>query len=389
MLKPNTHNTFTVFDAKMMARALKLAEKGRYSTTPNPHVGCVITNANAEIVGEGFHKKAGEGHAEVMALAQAGENAKGATAYVTLEPCAHYGKTPPCAQALIDANIKRVVVACVDPNKQVAGKGIAMLEQAGVDVTLGLLQESALALNNMFFFRLKHKRPFITLKLAASLDGKTALENGESKWITSPHARADVQRHRATACAILTGTDTVIADNPQLNVRCDELPKRVKEQFLWRDSQPLRIVLDSKNRLNARALTIFTDGHPTLVYNLHNNEYLHEQQGSAFSQKQMPAHINGRGSFVDLHAVLSDLGNREINHLWVETGESLSGALFDAGLVDQLILYQAPKILGSAARGLTACLSKDTLDRAVEGTISSVNVIGPDTKTVIDFHTTN
>jgi diaminohydroxyphosphoribosylaminopyrimidine deaminase/5-amino-6-(5-phosphoribosylamino)uracil reductase len=324
-----------------------------------------------------------------MALAQAGSNAEGGTAYVSLEPCAHYGRTPPCAQALIDASIKKVVVACVDPNEQVAGKGIAMLSRAGIDVSIGLLQESALALNKMFFFRLKHKRPFITLKLAASLDGKTALASGESKWITSSEARADVQRHRAGACAILTGTDTVIADNPQLNVRCDELPTHIAEQFLWRESQPLRIVVDSKNRLSANEFTFFKDGYPSLVYNLYNNNNLHKQLGAVTEQKQMPALTSGSKRFVDLHAVMSDLHCREINHLWVEAGESLSGALFDLGLVDQLILYQAPKILGSTARGLTASTSKTSLDKAITGTISSVNTVGPDTKTVIDFHTIN
>ncbi|MFT6269771.1 MAG: diaminohydroxyphosphoribosylaminopyrimidine deaminase [Alphaproteobacteria bacterium] len=385
MLNLQANSVFTANDAKMMARALKLAEKGKQSTTPNPHVGCVIINAQQQIIGEGFHKKAGEGHAEAVALQQTNGMTDGATAYVTLEPCSHHGRTPPCAQAFIDAKIKRVVVACTDPNPQVSGKGIAMLQSAGIEVSLGLMQASALALNKTFFFRMQHKRPFITVKLAASLDGKTALANGESKWITGPLARADVQRHRADVCAILTGADTVIADNPQLNVRLDTLSPSLSERFSWRGRQPLRVVIDSQNRLSAGKYQIFQDGQETLVYNANNNVNLPASQGAKYSQKQVVTVQNEKQSFVDLNALLSDLDIIGINHLWVEAGEKLTGALFDLGFVDQLILYQAPKILGSSARGLTAATAKSSLHQAMIGQVSSVSLLGSDTKTVIEF----
>lgn len=379
------NSVFSVFDAKMMGKALQLARRGVFSTTPNPHVGCIITNAQNQVVGEGFHKKAGQGHAEVQALQQAKANAVGATAYVTLEPCAHYGRTPPCAQALIDAKIKKVFIACIDPNFQVRGKGIAMLTQAGIEVSIGLMQESALALNKTFFFSLQHKRPFISVKLAASLDGKTALASGESKWITGPLARADVQKYRASACAILTGADTVIHDDPQLNVRTSELPADISEQFLWREQQPLRVIIDSANRLSAIKYKICNDGHATLVYNAVKNEALNYKEGGACWQKQVPIIEKKGRQFVDLHAVLSDLHTMGINHLWVEAGEKLTGALFDLELVDELILYQAPKILGSAARGLTRATSKNSLQQAMVGKVTSLSLLGPDTKTIIEF----
>ena len=385
MLIPQGNQTFSIFDAQMMARAIKLAQRGIYSTTPNPHVGCVITNANNEIIGEGFHQKAGGDHAEVVALEQAEETTTGATAYVTLEPCAHYGKTPPCAQALIDAKVSKVIVACIDPNNQVSGKGIAMLQKAGIEVKLGLMKQTALALNKTFFFALAHDRPYVSVKLAASLDGKTALENGQSKWITSPQARKDVQTYRAQACAIFTGTDTVIADNPQLNVRPDELPSHIKEQFLWRKAQPLRVIVDSGNRLSANTFIVFNDAQPTLVYNLCKNDNLPAIEGVSYCQQQVPAVLLGGREFVDLRAVMSDLKTRGINHLWVEAGEHLTGALLNLALVDELVLYQAPKILGQSARGLTCATSKSTLEQALTGKIESVSLVGPDTKTVIEF----
>lgn len=385
MLNLKANIEFSANDAKMMARALKLARKGKQSTTPNPHVGCVIINSQQQIIGEGFHKKAGEGHAEAVALQQLKGMADGATAYVTLEPCAHHGQTPPCAQALIDAKIKRVVVACTDPNPLVSGKGIAMLLSAGIEVSLGLMHASAMALNKAFFFRMQHKRPFITVKLAASLDGKTALANGHSKWITGPLARADVQRHRAGACAILTGADTVIADNPKLNVRVEELPPDLSEQFLWRGRQPLRVVIDSQNRLSASKYQIFQDGHQTLVYNVNNNADLPNLAGISYSQKQLGTVQQHTREYIDLTAVLTDLHNMGINQLWVEAGQKLSGALFDSGVVDQLILYQAPKILGSSAKGLTRVTAKSNLCQALTGEVSFVGVLGSDTKTIIEF----
>jgi diaminohydroxyphosphoribosylaminopyrimidine deaminase/5-amino-6-(5-phosphoribosylamino)uracil reductase len=385
MPKQLAHTEFSHNDALHMARALKLAEKGRYSTTPNPHVGCVIVDVQQHIVGEGFHKKAGEGHAEVVALEQAGAKAVGATVYVTLEPCAHQGRTPPCAQALINAKVKKVIVACTDPNPQVSGKGIAMLKSAGIAVLCGLMEASALSLNEAFFFRMTNNRPFVTVKLAASLDGKTALENGESKWITSPQARADVQRYRAGACAILSGADTVIADNPKLNVRIQELPKAQAEQFSWRTKQPLRVVIDSKNRLSASQYQIFQDGQSTLVYNATQNDDLPAVAGASYSQKAIGTTKQAKGLFVNIHALLEDLADQGINHLWVEAGETLSGVLFDIGVVDRLVLYQAPKILGSTARGLTSARAKTVLSDAISGKITSLCMVGTDTKTIIEF----
>lgn len=375
---------FDAFDAKMMARALNLARKGKYSTTPNPQVGCVIVDHNNEIVGEGFHKQTGQDHAEVNALREAGIKSIGSTVFVTLEPCAHYGQTGPCALALIDANVKKVVVACTDPNPSVNGSGVDMLIAAGVEVSIGLMESTALALNEAFFFRMHNKRPMITVKLAASIDGKTALASGESKWITSAQARADVQQYRASACAIMTGADTVIADNPQLNVRPKELNKSIAEQFAWRSKQPLRVVIDSQNRLSSEKYQIFNDGQASLVYNARQNDQLPIKDG-VLSQQQVASIQSGGREYVDFRLVFADLANRGINHLWVEAGEKLTGALFDLGFVDRLILYQAPKILGCSAKGLTKATAKNCLNDAVAGDVISVCKVGPDTKTVIQF----
>lgn len=382
---PSTTNEFSVFDATMMARALNLARKGIYSTTPNPHVGCVLVSPYGEILAEGFHQKAGEGHAEVNALQQAGAKGKGSTVYVTLEPCAHYGKTAPCALALIDAKVKKVIIACLDPNPSVNGSGIDMLKAAGIEVATGLMESTALQLNAAFFARMHLQRPLITVKLAASLDGKTALANGESQWITSKQARADVQQYRAGACAILSGADTVIADNPKLNVRPKELNETVAEQFAWRDKQPLRVLIDSQNRLNSEKFEIFNDGHACLVYNSKVNLALDSENVACLSQQQVSTISVGDREYVDLDRVLADLAQKGINYLWVEAGAKLSGALFDKGVVDKLVLYQAPKILGSSARGLTQARALNSLQDALSGEVISVGKVGPDIKTVIQF----
>ena len=381
-----TNNQFSEFDHKMMALAISLAKQGQYSSMPNPSVGCVLVDDKQNIVGQGFHKKAGEGHAEVNALAQAGALSQNACAYVSLEPCAHTGRTGPCALALIEAKIKRVFIACTDPNPQVAGKGIALLMQAGIQVRLGLLQSEAQTLNQFFFHRLTTQKPFVTVKLAASIDGKTALHNGESKWITSPQARADVQIERAKACAILTGTDTILADNPQMNVRVNELPNSVAEQFSWRQQQAIRVVVDSKNRLTGQ-YQMLNDDHATWVYNSQNNLNI---ENSNVTQVQLCANTDSKISktlapYIDLDAMLHDLAKKEINHLWVEAGASLTGALFNANLVDRLVLYQAPKLLGSSGRGLSNITSPLSLKNALSGNISSVQSVGPDVKLVIDF----
>lgn len=376
-------NLFTPFDARMMARAFRLAQKGNYSTTPNPHVGCVIVAENKQIVGEGFHVKAGQAHAEVNALQQAGALAKGACAYVTLEPCAHTNRTGPCANALVNAGVQRVVIACTDPNPKVAGKGITILEQAGIRTQVGLMEEQGQKLNEHFFYRMRHNKPFVTVKLAASFDGKTALENGESKWITSPQARRDVQVQRASSCAILSGADTVIADNPQLNVRIDELDKTIAQQFLWREQQPLRVIIDSQNRLDSSAYKLLNDANPSLVYNIAQNEKLNHAQ---VTQTQLPSVKACGREFVDLHALMSSLGELQINRLWVEGGASLSGALLDKGLVDELIVYQAPVLLGKQGRHLTNFTSPQHLSDARKGEITDLTKVGPDIRTTIRFN---
>ncbi|OIN13757.1 bifunctional diaminohydroxyphosphoribosylaminopyrimidine deaminase/5-amino-6-(5-phosphoribosylamino)uracil reductase RibD [Oceanisphaera psychrotolerans] len=340
---------FNSEDARWMSRALELARRGRFTTSPNPSVGCVIVQ-NGILVGEGYHQQAGGPHAEVFALRQAGPAARGATAYVTLEPCSHHGRTPPCAQGLIDAGVARVVAASVDPNPRVAGRGLAMLTDAGIDAEAGLMSEAAEAINTGFMHRMRTGLPFVTVKLAASLDGRTALANGESKWITGPAARRDVQRHRALSCATLSGADTVLTDDASLNVRWDELPESVQAGYSEAGSaasalrQPLRVIIDTRNRLTP-GLKLFAQPGPILLLRGEITGGLGEQ----VEECVLPLADNGR---LDLPLLLAELGRRQVNHLWVEAGARLSGALLSAALVGELVLYQAPKLMGTASRGL-------------------------------------
>ncbi len=340
---------FNSEDARWMSRALELARRGRFTTSPNPSVGCVIVQ-NGTMVGEGYHQQAGGPHAEVFALRQAGPAARGATAYVTLEPCSHHGRTPPCAQGLIDAGVARVVAASVDPNPRVAGRGLAMLTDAGIDAEAGLMSEVAEAVNTGFMHRMRTGLPFVTVKLAASLDGRTALANGESKWITGPAARRDVQRHRALSCAILSDADTVLTDDASLNVRWGELPESVQAGYSEAGSaasslrQPLRVIIDTRNRLTP-GLKLFAQPGPILLLRGEITGGLGEQ----VEECVLPLADNGR---LDLPLLLAELGRRQVNHLWVEAGARLCGALLSAALVDELVLYQAPKLMGTASRGL-------------------------------------
>jgi diaminohydroxyphosphoribosylaminopyrimidine deaminase/5-amino-6-(5-phosphoribosylamino)uracil reductase len=353
--------TFTVVDHLHMAHALRLAERGLFTTQPNPRVGCVIAQG-AEVVGAGFHQRAGEPHAEVFALREAGERARGATAYVTLEPCAHHGRTPPCADALVAAGVARVVIAAEDPFPKVAGRGIEKLRAAGIVVENGLLRDEARELNIGFFSRIERGRPFVRVKLAMSLDGRTALANGESKWITGEAARADVQRWRARSSAILTGSGTVLADNPRLTVRLNEgfsLSPMGRGQgegrVLATDSPdaeamasvpPLRVVLDRYLRTPPDS-HVLDDSAPTLL--------LHGVAAACpddrFSQVER-AVVAERSEAFDLSAVLALLAARDVNEVHVEAGPTLCGALFAAGLVDELLLYVAPILLGDSARPL-------------------------------------
>lgn len=329
-----------------MSQALRLAEHGLCTTMPNPRVGCVIVK-NGEIVGEGWHVRAGEPHAEIHALRQAGGKARAATAYVTLEPCGHHGRTPPCVDALIDAGVARVVAAMRDPNHRVAGNGIERLIQAGISAETGLMQTQAQELNPGFISRMTRGRPWVRLKTASSLDGKTALANGVSQWITGPAARADGRRLRARACAVLTGVGTVLADNPQMNVRDLEVVGDIAVGDIGR--QPLRIVVDSRLRTPPAARILHGDGAWIVCARAEPARRAALLEAGALILEQPDA--AGR---VDLAALLKELGGRGINELHVEAGAALNGAFLAAGLVDEWIAYLAPRVMGDPARGLFA-----------------------------------
>lgn len=335
---------WSIADHRYMARAIVLAKQGLYTTNPNPRVGCVLVKDEV-IVGEGCHYRAGEGHAEVNAMAQAGDRAKGATAYVTLEPCSHYGRTPPCAEGLIKAGVNRVVCAMVDPNPQVAGRGIQMLENAGISAESGLLEAEARALNPGFIKRMETGFPFVSLKIATSLDGRTAMASGESKWITGAAARSDVQKLRARSSAILTGVESILTDNSALTVRAEQLGLAQAEEIV--KQQPLRVVLDSNLRTPIDASILSQPGR-TLIATISKDAVVIEKLQAAGAEViQMPAN-QGR---VDLVALLKHLaGEEQCNELLVETGATLAGAFIDAKLVDQLHLYMAMTLMGSSAR---------------------------------------
>ena len=332
---------FSAHDHAHMAEALRLAALGLYTTQPNPRVGCVIAHGE-QIVGRGFHRRAGEAHAEVHALAEAAASAQGATAYVTLEPCAHQGRTGPCADALLRAGIARVVVACEDPFDQVDGRGLARLRAAGVAVSIGLMRTSARELNPGFFSRIERGRPFVRVKMAASLDGRSALADGTSKWITGAAARADGQRWRARSSAVLTGIGTVLADDPQLDVRIEEA-----------HAAPLRVVLDSMLRTPVSA-RILRSTPAALIYGHASASAQRQDALRAAGAEVVDAAAIGNASAgnasIDLAWLLSDLARRGVNELHVEAGAVLSGALMAAGWVDELLIYQHACLLGTSAR---------------------------------------
>ena len=367
-------------DEYYMARAFKLARKGRFTTTPNPNVGCVIVN-NGEIVGEGFHLKAGGPHAEVHALRMAGERARGATAYVTLEPCSHHGRTPPCADALLAAGVSRVVAAMQDPNPEVAGRGLYRLKQAGVEVSNGLMLSEAEAVNLGFLKRMRTGFPYIQLKMAASLDGRTAMASGESQWITSAAARQDVQRFRAESSAILSSSATVLADDPSLTVRWSELGDETQSQYPALSSnasvsaedvrQPLRVIVDSKNRVTPQHKLVQQPGE-TLLARLQADDKVWPD---AVQQLTVPATSDNR---VDLVILMMQLAKRQVNSVWVEAGAELAGALLQAGLVDELIVYVAPKLLGQNGRALCVLPGLESLADAPNFEFSDIRQVGPD-----------
>jgi len=357
--------SFTATDHAMMARALRLAERGAYTTRPNPMVGCVIARKD-KVVGEGYHVRAGEPHAEAFALRQAGEKARGATAYVTLEPCAHHGRTPPCADALVAAGITRVVAASSDPYAAVDGEGFRKLMASGVEVEKGLLNAQARELNRGFFSRIERGRPWLRIKMAASLDGRTALADGDSKWISSAAARADVQLWRARSGALLTGSGTALADDPLLTVR---LP--APHQAL----PPLRVVLDTRGRL-PHVLKLFDDSAPTLAVHAADVVPGYEDDVRALALPR-----DGQG--IDLRALLAQLAQREINEVQVEAGATLGGALLRAGLVDEVLLYLAPVLLGDAGLPLFAGLGVANMDSRLGMQLVESRQVGDDLRLLL------
>lgn len=341
---------FTSDDHHYMAHALHLAERGLYTTDPNPRVGCVLVRSG-RVVGEGCHCRAGAAHAEIHALADAGDNAHGATAYVTLEPCSHIGRTGPCALALIKAGVMRVIVAMVDPNPQVSGRGIRLLQEAGVQVEVGLLEDDARALNPGFIARMAHRRPFVRLKMAMSLDGRTAMGSGESQWITGPEARCHVQRLRARSSAVLSGVESVIMDDSRLTVRADQLHLPDAEDVAQR--QPLRVILDTRLRLPLAAACLAVPGRTLVITTpAHSPEKRHALEQVGAEVQVLPAAREGR---IDLRQLMTWLAeNEHVNELLVETGATLAGAMLAADVVDELQLFVAPTLLGGEARPLFA-----------------------------------
>ena len=347
---------------KWMARALQLAKRGIYTTDPNPQVGCVLVQNN-QIVGEGWHQRAGEGHAEVNALTDAGDNAHGADCYVTLEPCSHFGRTPPCADSLIAAGVNHVYIAMMDPNPTVSGNGINKLKNAGIGVTVGILQQQAEELNPGFCQRMRLGRPYVRSKIAMSLDGRTAMASGESQWITGPDARQDVQKLRARSSAILTGIGTVLADDPALTVR-PEGDWYPQDQSV---RQPLRIVV--ANQSISQHARLFDDPYPVLVV---TNKL---QQVNKYAEIVTRADENGH---VDLTKMMTELAKREINEVMVEAGSVLNGALLEAKLIDEIIIYMAPKLMGDSAKGLFHLPELQAMEQNINLTITDIRAVGND-----------
>jgi len=355
-----------------MAQALRLAERGLWTTDPNPRVGCVIVQAG-EIVGEGWHEVAGGPHAEIHALKMAKDQAKGATCYVTLEPCCHHGRTPPCTEALIKAGVTRVVIAVPDPNPLVSGKGIEQLLKAGIIVNTGILSSEAESLNAGFLMRMRHNRPYVRCKMAMSLDGRTAMSSGESRWITSKDARVDVQALRARSSAILTGAGTVLADNPLLTVRPEELPSYPPKPPVIR--QPLRVIVDSHLSTPPTARLLSLPG-KTIIFTASQTEAITTMLEKAGAQV---IYLPSRDSQIDLHAMCQKLAkDYEVNELLMETGATLAGCMLRSHLIDEIIIYLAPKLMGNQARGLFNLPHIESLNQHLALEILEIRAIGCD-----------
>ncbi|UUO25625.1 bifunctional diaminohydroxyphosphoribosylaminopyrimidine deaminase/5-amino-6-(5-phosphoribosylamino)uracil reductase RibD [Colwellia sp. M166] len=362
-----------------MQGAINLAKRGHFTTSPNPRVGCVIV-LNDEIVGEGYHQKAGQGHAEVHALKQAGNKAKGATAYVTLEPCSHYGLTPPCAEALIKAQVGHVIAAMVDPNPKVSGRGLELLNAAGITTQFGLLEQDARALNPGFIQLMTTKLPYVRVKLAASLDGKTAMASGESQWITSSEARTDVQRLRAQSCAVVCGADSVIFDAAKMTVRWHDLGE-LKNSYAQADvRQPVRIIIDGKNRLTPDLAIFQSESKILLIRHTIENDLTWPH-----FVEQVPMVKAKNSDHIDLRALLAYLAKQGLNDILIESGAQLAGAFISENLVDELVLYQAPKLMGADGKSLVNMPDVKQLSAAKNLDVTDIRMIGKDIRLTAKF----
>jgi len=359
---------FSAYDYEFMSRAIRLAKKGLYSTHPNPRVGCVICKDD-QIIGEGWHKKAGEAHAEVNALIQAGKEAKGATVYVTLEPCSHTGKTPPCADSLIEAGVSRVVAAMQDPHDKVAGKGFEKLQAAGIQVDVGLLEQQARSLNPGFIKRMEQGLPFVRVKMAMSVDGRTAMASGESKWITSEAARNDVQSWRAQSSAMLTGIGTILMDDPSLTVRTSRAQN---------PEQPLRVILDSDLKISPQAKVLQESDEVLIFTQRKNAAKIAELEKLGLKIKCVGNTEHG----LNLDQVLQYLAGLDVNEVMVEAGATLAGSFIEAGLVDQLIIYMAPVLMGNNAKGLLNLPFIDKMSQKIELNIQEMRQFGEDIRII-------
>jgi diaminohydroxyphosphoribosylaminopyrimidine deaminase/5-amino-6-(5-phosphoribosylamino)uracil reductase len=363
---------FTVDDYQYMSLALRLAEKGLYTTGPNPRVGCVLVRDGA-IVGQGWHRRAGEPHAEIHALREAGDAARGATAYVTLEPCCHHARTPPCTESLLGAGVARVVAAMEDPNPQVAGRGAERLAKAGLVVQIGLMQTASAALNPGFVMRMCSGRPYVRSKLAMSLDGRTAMASGDSQWITGEHARRDVHRLRARSSAIMTGIGTVLADDPALSVRL-EPQERARLGIEGQVPQPLRVVLDPHLSMPKTAQMLGLPGRTIVVTSAEDLELCESLAQAGAQIVQMP----GREGNIDLPRALRYLAELEVNEVLLETGATLSGAMLRDGLIDEFVFYLAPHLMGDQARALFHLPGLSSMDERIDLEILEIRAVGRD-----------
>jgi len=381
----DSKTVWTQQDTAYMAEAIQLAWKGLYTTEPNPRVGCVLVK-DGEVVGRGWHQKAGEGHAEVNAIKDAGLKAKGSTAYVTLEPCSHFGRTPPCADALIHAGVVRVVSAMKDPNPEVSGSGFGLLQKVGIQVENGLLESQAQALNLGFIKRMNTQRPFVRIKMAMSVDGRTAMASGESKWITGSAAREDVQRLRARSSAVISGIGTIIHDDAALTVRASELGLDHADEIAKR--QPLRVILDSGAQISECAKLFSSPGPILLVLSSETRVSDVILQYSNVSVFRLPADTKGGAENNSVEVILAELARRGCNEVLVEAGASLAGSFIREDCWDELVLYIAPKLMGSSARPL-ANLPMECMSEAKSLQLKDMRVVGDDIRLIYCQHCSN